>query len=62
MHARAKKKFGLKFLRVYVYVSSQVDISEGRKGKDHLDRSVRLFSSPGNLNSGQHSYEWRGWR
>ena len=27
MHARAKK-FGLKFFRVYVYESSQVDISE----------------------------------
>lgn len=38
----------LKFLRVYVYESSQVDISEGRKGKDHLDRSVGLFTSPGN--------------
>ena len=57
MHARAKKKFGLKFLRVYVYVSSQVDISEERKGKDLLDRSVGSFSSPGNLTSGQHSYE-----
>lgn len=38
----------LKFLRVYVHESSQVDISEGRKGKDHLDRSVGLFTSPGN--------------
>ncbi len=53
----------LKFLIVYVHESSQqMDISEGRKAKDHLDRSVGLFTSPGNWTSGQHSYEWRGWR
>ena len=28
-----------------------------REGKDHLDRSVGLFTSPEKLTSGQHSYK-----
>jgi hypothetical protein len=34
MHAHAKKKFGLKFLRVLYVLSSKVCISEERKGNE----------------------------